>query len=274
MSTREHQPSVSDYFARQSTFWRDIYGGDDVYSLVHRERMALVLSWMDELDVPGDSRVLDLGCGAGRTSVQLAGRGLRVSATDAVPEMVELTREHAAAAGVADRVEARQSDAHELGFEDETFDAVLAMGVIPWLRSPALALREMARVLRAGGVLIVTCDNAERLHHVVDPVWNPRLAPLRSAIGRLVPASRRPGNRGVRAHLHALDEFDRLVSAAGLIRERGKTFGFGPFTLLNRQVLPDQIGVRLHHRLQRAADRGVAGLDHRGAQYIVLARKP
>jgi SAM-dependent methyltransferase len=268
------QASVGEYFAGQSAFWRDIYGGNDVYSLVHRGRMALVLSWMDQVHLTSGSRVLELGSGAGRTAVELAARGLRVSATDAVREMVELTREHAAAAGVADRIDARQGDAHQLGFHDGSFDAVVAMGVIPWLRSPAIALREMARVLRPGGVLVVTCDNGERLPYLLDPVWNPRLAPIRSAVGRLLPPSHRPGRRGVVARRHSTGEFDALVSAAGLSRERAITFGFGPFTFLNRQVLPDRIATRLHHRLQRAADRGVAGLDHRGAQYIVLARKP
>jgi SAM-dependent methyltransferase len=273
MSTGELQSPVGDYFAGQSTFWRDIYGSRDVYSLVHRERMALVLRWMDEVDLTAGSRVLELGCGAGRTAVELARRGLRVCATDAVPEMVELAREHAAAAGVADRVETRQSDAHQLDFGDDAFDAVVAMGVVPWLRSPAIAVREMARVLRPGGPLLVNCDNAARLPHLLDPIWNPHLAPLRRAVGRLVPPSRRPGSGGALARTHWVHEFDALVSAAGLSRQRGKTFGFGPFTFLDRQVVSDQLGTRLHHRLQRAADRGVAGLDQRGAQYIVLARK-
>jgi SAM-dependent methyltransferase len=274
MSAGYLQATVGDYFADQSAFWRDIYGGNDVYSLIHRERMALVLGWMDELALAAGSRVLELGCGAGRTAVELAARGLRVCATDAVPEMVEVAREHAAAAGMTDRVETQQSDAHQLDFGEQAFDAVVAMGVIPWLRSPAIALREMARVLRPGGALIVNCDNAARLPHLLDPVWNPHLAGLRSAVGRLVPPSRRPGTAGAVARAHWIRDFDALVSAAGLSTERGKTFGFGPFTFLNRRLLRDETGARLHRRLQQAADRGVAGLDQHGAQYIVLACKP
>jgi hypothetical protein len=49
--------------------------------------------------------------------------------------------------------------------------------------------------------------------------------------------------------------------------------GFGPFSFLGRTLLPDPLGIRLHHRLQALADRGVAGLRSTGSQYVVLARK-
>ena len=84
------QSSVNDYFADQSDFWREIYGSGDVYALIHQERRAQMLAWVDELGLPRGSRVLDAGCGAGLAATALAQRGLRVHATDAVPDMVEL----------------------------------------------------------------------------------------------------------------------------------------------------------------------------------------
>jgi hypothetical protein len=74
-------------------------------------------------------------------------------------------------------------------------------------------------------------------------------------------------------NLHSCEEFDRLLGSACLFKEEGRTLGFGPFTLLGRGVLPQRIGVDVHNRLQRLADRGLPGIASRGAQYMVLARK-
>ena len=44
--------------------------------------------------------------------------------------------------------------------------------------------------------------------------------------------------------------------------------------MLGRRVVPERMGVRLHRSFQRRADEGGQGLAARGAQYMVLARKP
>jgi SAM-dependent methyltransferase len=250
-----------------------MYTADDVYSVIHQYRRSLVLSWVDDLDLPAGATALELGCGADLAAVELAARGLRVEATDVVAAMVEIARSDAAAAGVADAVRVTQADAQVLNFPDSSFDLVLAMGVIPWLDAPAATLHEVTRVLKPAGVLLVTCDNADRLDHSLDPLWNRRLARLRHVAARLLPGAWHPAP-APRVRQHSLDAFDSLLATVGLRRLAGKTFGFGPFTVFGREALPQAQAVRLHRRLQRRADRGSSLLASRGAQYIVAARKP
>ena len=272
-SAGARQLTRDEYFSAESEFWRAIYTAEDVYSVIHQYRKSLVLSWVDDLDLPAGATALEVGCGAGLTAVELAARGLRVEATDAVEAMVDIARSEAAAAGVADAVRVTQADAHMLAFGDRRFDLVLAMGVIPWLESPATALREMARVLKPAGVLLVNCDNAARLDYSLDPLWNRRLARLRQFAARVLPGSLHPV-RAPRVRRHSITEFDSLLVGAGLRKLDAKTFGFGPFTVLGRPALPQALAVRLHRRLQRRADHGSRLLASRGAQYIVAARKP
>jgi len=268
--TRELTPD--EYFSAESEFWRAIYTAGDVYSVIHQYRKSLVLAWVEELGLPGGATALEVGCGAGLTAVELADRGLRVEATDAVEAMVDLARRQAERAGLSHAVRVTKTDAHALEFEDASFDLVLAMGVIPWLASPETALREMARVLKPGGVLLVNCDNAGRLDHLLDPAWNRGLASLRRFFARLVPRSWLP-TPGVPVGQHSIAQFDSLLSAAGLEGEKGKTFGFGPFTFFDRPLVPRRSEVALHHRLQRRADKGSSFLGRRGAQYLVAARR-
>ena len=268
------QSSVNNYFAAQSDFWRDIYGSKDVYALIHQERHAQVLAWVDELGLPSGSCVLDAGCGAGLTATALAQRGLRVHATDAAPAMVDLARRHAAETGVGDRVELGTADVQKLPFEEGTFDLVVALGVIPWLPSPSEAVNEIARVTRPGGRVIVNFDNVRRLNYTLDPKFNRRLGGVRETAKRaLRRVDRLATPVGVVPSLHSPEDIDGFLSSAKLTKAETRTLGFGPFTFLGRGLLPEALGLRVHRYLQMRADRGSRALRFRGSQHLVLARR-
>ncbi len=271
----EPQSVVNEHFEEASASWDEIYRRSDVYAVIHQERRLRVLDWVDGLGLEAGASVLEVGCGAGLTSLTLAQKGFEVDATDTVLAMVERARERAIAAGVAERLRTSIADVHALGFDDETFDLGLAMGVIPWLHSPPTALRELSRVLKPGGYLIVTADNRMRLTQLFDPRRNPWLAPARKPARQIlaglgVVTADRPGPDPVQ---HLSHELDALLDSVGLERIDSTTLGFGPFTFWNREILPSRRAVGFHRWLQRHADRGVSGLRSTGSQYLVLARK-
>jgi SAM-dependent methyltransferase len=105
---------------------------------------------------PG-TRVLDVGCGVGRWSCQLAARGAWVTGVDLSPTMIDRAEQRALAAGVAHRCKFQVQDlpALDLG---EKFDLVLGVTVLQHiLEAGALraALRAMAAHLEPGGRMIL-----------------------------------------------------------------------------------------------------------------------
>jgi SAM-dependent methyltransferase len=70
-------------------------------------------------------------------------------------------REH----GLEGVLRCRVADVHRLDVPTERYRLVVALGVVPWLHSPEVAVREMARVLRVAGHLIVNTDDRHRLTH-------------------------------------------------------------------------------------------------------------
>lgn len=98
-------------------------------------------------------RLLDVGCGPGSITVDLAElfpRGEVVGIDKQLP-LVEQARLRAAARGVSNtRFEV--ADAYRLPFPDASFDAIFANGLLMHLREPLRALIEFRRVLRPGGV--------------------------------------------------------------------------------------------------------------------------
>ena len=270
----EQQKPVNAYFEASAAYWKEVYGLGDVWSTTYKERRSVVLELVRQLDVSTEWPILEIGCGAGLTSVVLARNGYAVQAIDSVDAMTKVTQEHAEDAGVGHRVATSICDVHDLAFADGKFNLALMIGVAPWLHSLDKALHEIARVLRPDGYLIVTTDNWWRADNWLDPLYFPPLRPIRRGICdvferlSLLKADRTPRN-----HHHSIRKFDALLAAAGLEKVEGRTVGFGPFSFLGRKLLPDSSAVRVHHWLQKLANRGVPVVRSTGTQYIVLARK-
>jgi SAM-dependent methyltransferase len=114
---------------------------------------------------PGASRVLDLGCGAGRISIMVALErpearvvGLDDFSADYIAgHGEENTRANLHRAGVADRVEIRSGDMRRIPFPNESFDAVVSSAAIDHLKREdiPLALAEANRVLRPNGQVLL-----------------------------------------------------------------------------------------------------------------------
>jgi ubiquinone/menaquinone biosynthesis C-methylase UbiE len=208
-------------------------------------------------------------------AVALAQRGLRVQAIDSVDIMVEQARRYAIESGTAELLTVNVGDAHALAFDNESFDLVLAIDVIPWLEQPELAMREMARVTKQGGYALVATANRKALPSLLDPLYNPYLAPLRRRVKHALERIglwRRSADQPLSMTYHDCYFVDDHLAEIGLIKTKGMTRGF-EFWFLRRKILPEPFAIALQHRLQRLCDRNVFGFRSLGIAYFVLARK-
>jgi 2-polyprenyl-6-hydroxyphenyl methylase/3-demethylubiquinone-9 3-methyltransferase len=99
--------------------------------------------------------VLEIGCGRGGFAAWLSQSGASVTACDYSGKAVEIARREFGSSGVT----WQQADIQRLPFLDDTFDVVTSCETIEHVPRPALAVRELARVLRPGGVLVLTTPN-------------------------------------------------------------------------------------------------------------------
>lgn len=110
------------------------------------------------IDLAGDvdgRRILDAGCGSGPLSAALRAKGAIVTGVDGSPAMLELARQRLgedAALHVADL-------SRPLPFDDGAFDDVVASLVLHYLRDWEAPLRELRRVLKPGGRLIMSVNH-------------------------------------------------------------------------------------------------------------------
>jgi ubiquinone/menaquinone biosynthesis C-methylase UbiE len=168
---------------------------------------------------------LDAGCGDGRYVAALRPElPERVAGVDISERILSTAR-----AWVSD-AEFRQANLEALPFGDGEFDLVLCSQVIEHVLDASAAVRELARVLRPGGVLILSTDNAR---NVVSRVLN---APRTGLVGLLRLRGRR-GRIESPATPYTVEQFRALVVNAGLRVELVETFRFQLMWPLGRSPL-------------------------------------
>jgi ubiquinone/menaquinone biosynthesis C-methylase UbiE len=132
---------------------------------------------------------LDVGCGTGFLSLELAARGHRVTGVDFAPSMIDRAERKAAERGLTVRFE--RGDAEQLGFAPASFDLVISRHVLWTLPHPQAAITEWIRVLRPGGRLVVVdgavCDGSDRVATQPGSQENARTSPEYAEIGDQLP---------------------------------------------------------------------------------------
>lgn len=198
-------------------------------------------------------RLLEVGCGPAVMTPDLLAMGLLVHGLDVSSEMVRRARQRMAGHPLESRCVFGTGDVERLQFPDASYDAVLCMGVLEYLPRYSAALAEIGRVLKPGGMAVITLPNRASAYHLGHSLYR-RLRPNKGeqvSHNRCVPWM-----------------FDRELAAAGLRKLQSRACNFIFFGL--HEMAP-RASLALNRALLPIARTPVAPLL--GAQYIVSARK-
>ncbi|MGA7871929.1 MAG: class I SAM-dependent methyltransferase [Candidatus Binatus sp.] len=220
-----------------SAWYVDFFRGDylNVYGHMFTEERAEKESAFvaSALDLKAGASVLDLCCGQGRHSVQLAKRGLRVTGLDLNPEYLELAKQAAKAGKVT--IETVAADMRNIPYEDK-FDAIVNMySSFGYLESEAEDLKVLesaAKALKAGGRILLDMLNREwAIDNYIQNDWHKGadgtlyverrdldLATSRMHVHFIVvdPTGGRRESIGHIIRLYTLTEMTRLLERVGL----------------------------------------------------------
>jgi SAM-dependent methyltransferase len=254
---RAHLEAVrSDYNARGPQ-WDNLYAGapPSFHDHVLQERLQFAGEAITKYGPP-TGRALDLGCGAGQMVEWLGAHGYSAHGIDISDTLVRKS--------VARLQRARlpafivQGDGSRLPLRGSAFDVVTALGFVEYLPSVEVALGEIARVARPGGLVVVSVPNPVRLTYLLDPVGVVR--------GRF-----KPDHAGYKRHYLTAGRIAKALAAVGLEVLEIHGHGITNFTLGGKPMMKPDKAITFDGRTRTLSPRLRARI---GADLISVARKP
>jgi ubiquinone/menaquinone biosynthesis C-methylase UbiE len=207
------QAAVTQSFEQQAADYLERYDPRTTAGHSFSVRKQRVLELLDQIR-PG--RVLDVGCGPGIVVQDLVDRGFDYYGVDIAEQMIAQARRRFPR---VDPARFSVGRIQRLDVPDATFDVVLCIGVVEYVVDDGEAIREIARVLKPGGVAIISMPN-RRAPFVT---WNRAVyKPMVRAVKRL---RGRPADELV--HREYLErEYFALLHRNGLEPERAVYYNF------------------------------------------------
>ena len=167
---RIDEGAVLDAYRR----WAPIY--DYTFGMVAREGRRHAVELINE----GSGRVLEVGVGTG-LSLPDYDKQLEIVGIDLSPDMLEKARERVADEELDHVTGLHEMDAADLKFPDGAFDTVVAMYVMTVVPEPEMVMRELARVTKPGGQVLLVNHFSQR--EGVRGWMERRMAPFADKIG-------------------------------------------------------------------------------------------
>lgn len=245
-----HKNAVGAYFSTQTDTWRDFYrlngeGKDGLLKLEVIKRKETVLYLLDKYTFTKKLNIFDIGCGAGILAKEMLQRGHNVTGTDISIDMIREARKNTESAP-SERKKFLLGDIESIAFADETFDCVTCVGVLEYQKDDRGGVTEISRVLREGGLAIITVPNLLRFRNLFDPYYYVKLLPR---LTRKFYRQMKPGgpidlvkafeqNKSMANKKYYFGQLNKLFRIHHLDIVENVSIGFWPPTFWRRNLVP------------------------------------
>ncbi len=157
---------IGQYYDKMAPFFETIWGdsvhfgywpdpSDQSFTMIQAQKAFTSLT-AEYMRLQPGQRGLDVGCGTGRPSIQIAETtGAYMTGITVSAEQVRLARENAQKSSCPERLTFELINAMDMPFEDNSFDAAMAIECIFHMPSRLRVFQEMARVIRPGGRIVI-----------------------------------------------------------------------------------------------------------------------
>jgi len=250
-SSKSHLDLVGNYFDQNAGEWSDLYRRvQRVNDIVLADRKNAAVEQL-ALRLPPGGRILDAGCGAGLAALDLARRGFFVHGFDVAPKMLELARKNLTENQIAaDRFALSCGDVASATPPASSFDGVAALGFLQYQPDERVALREFHRVLKPGGVIVITGPTRIKLSNYLGlsrtyyalrsklrrkPAARPAVAREAAPAGAQA-SSTRAVLRQISPHAYSYGRFQELLDSTGFRVLLRKGHGFVNFEIIGKRL--------------------------------------
>lgn len=266
---RDQNETMISFFDQDLRWWQDVYREDlprGFFSFEMRRRLELVAKELTtEIKSRENPAVLECGCGPGDILELIAPLPCQLTGLDLNPRYLDLAAERVPGAKLLD------GNIEQLPFPDASFDVVYAVGVLQYLKDDQLAVREISRVTKEGGFVLISVPNYRMLHLLLDPYYLFR--PLRRIFGTNEQLTTAEFDES-KIRRFTLKQLRKLFADYGMNEISSMSTSFGPLKFWRREVLPLTISMCSSEILRKGSEMKIfSGLKHVGNHLIITLRK-
>ena len=263
MKTKE---AVREFFDKNVEEWDVQRYQDETY--ISRGRVAL--RWLTSM-TPG-KHVLDMGCGTGHQTLALAKHGHDVVAADFSEQMARATRQRLLRERPGQPARVIVADALNPPFREETFDVVMALGVVGFIKDRPSLLRSIYQIIKPKGTLV--CDAGVPEEHVLFQKISRGLTRTVEAVFRMKASPARRGWYSQNFIKHTPLVFERLLEGAGFQPVARGGGGFGDLKVRSTSILPWRVQCSIARVMSQISMLpGGQVLARRALTYVVRSTK-
>ena len=163
--------SAKEYFDQKAVDYFNIHYKTKTINAMWNRHNA-ILSLVAKYSGESKFKILDIGCGPGLLALDLAEMGHNVTGLDTSQVMLKIAEEKAIQKGMQKKVKFVEGDAEYLELESNSYDAVIAAGVIEYMEKDERFMAEAGRIMKPGGYLIVNITNKLGYSGILVPYTN------------------------------------------------------------------------------------------------------
>lgn len=266
---RNQNETMISFFDQDLRWWQDVYREDlprGFFSFEMRRRLELVAEQLTtEIKAMENPAVLECGCGPGDILKLIEPLPCQLTGLDLNPRYLDLAAEKVPGAKLLD------GNIEELPLPDASFDVVYAVGVLQYLNDDQLAVREISRVTKDGGFVLISVPNYRMLHLLLDPYYLFRT--FRRILGTKEQLTTAEFDES-KIRRFTLKQLRKLFADYGMNEIRSMSTSFGPLKFWRREVLPLAISMRSSEVLRKGSEMKIfSGLKHVGNHLLITLRK-
>jgi ubiquinone/menaquinone biosynthesis C-methylase UbiE len=252
---------IQSFFNDTVDRWHHLYTGDSFIDLHMKDRKTIVINLAEKYSQGEQKTILDIGCGTGILSKELAQKGHFLVSMDIAEDMIIKLKESLKNKN-GELIEPMIGDAEHLSLADNSLDSILCIGVFQYQLRNDILLKELNRVLKKGGMCFFTIPNLLRINYLLDPFFYFQLS--KKLIKKILKPKMKVDtnsavNRGITGRIKKNYPYDKkyfvwelndIIAESGFEIEKTVAFGYGPFTLFNKPFLPDYISYKISNKLE------------------------
>lgn len=172
MTNKNRKEAVKEYFSIESKRWDDVYkAGDSIFNYEMQKRKDIVFDFINKrFSDKQNKNAIDVGCGAGHYIKGLLELGFQTFGSDISNTMIETTAQNLNKFNF-DTSRLFCSDCEKIPMPDKYFDLVICIGVLSYAENEVNILKELKRIAKEDGLIIISVPNMIKLRNLLDPYY-------------------------------------------------------------------------------------------------------